>query len=289
LIPNYPRIFSLFFRHYRYQAARVAEESFRAHSRRRSNGQTRTTAAAQHRTGGRRRGAAFSIPRPVRAATAGRRAGEARAREGAKSTSSAGEAPVLVRYPLARSQHAHALRAALRAVPQTFVFGTPRCAHHHPSHGCRRWSAAPGISTWAAAPATSRTRRRDQARAYSRLRRVRQTPMSLQVGFAGAPRALRRRSRPRFAGPGARAALARAGAASKVALVRKRRGAEASLPTQTAPPGIRKKRGRMGKFRRAPAQRHAREPDASGTLGMAKCSVRKRREGRVRYYLPQYP
>ena len=75
LTPNYPQIFSLFFRHYRYQAARVAEESFRAHSRRCSNGQTRTTAAAQHRTGGRRRGAAFSIPRPVRAATARRRAG----------------------------------------------------------------------------------------------------------------------------------------------------------------------------------------------------------------------
>ena len=74
LIPNYPQIFSLFFRHYRYQAARVAEESFRAHSRRRSKGQIRTTAAAQHRTGGRRRGAAFSM----RAATARRRAGKTR-------------------------------------------------------------------------------------------------------------------------------------------------------------------------------------------------------------------
>jgi hypothetical protein len=73
LTPNYPQIFSLFFRHYLYQAARVAEESFRAHSRRCSNGQTRTTAAAQQRTRGRRRGAAFSM----RAAEPARRAGAA--------------------------------------------------------------------------------------------------------------------------------------------------------------------------------------------------------------------
>jgi hypothetical protein len=83
LTPNYPQIFSLFFRHYRYQAARVAEESFRAHSRRRSNGQTRTTAAAQHRTGGRRRGAAFSsryrgqCVQPPHVAEPARRAGAA--------------------------------------------------------------------------------------------------------------------------------------------------------------------------------------------------------------------
>jgi hypothetical protein len=77
--------------------------------------------------------------------------------------------------------------------------------------------------------ATSRARGSGPgARVARRLRRVRQTSAHVQGGFAGAARALRRRSRSRLGDP--------APVRCRRALARNHRGAQASLPTKVVPP-----------------------------------------------------